>query len=172
MQTLDEMIAAFVTPHAPTELWQSTSCGLSDIEIDSQGRWFHQGREIKRQSIIKLFASVLVYEDNQHILITPHEKCDVVVKDAPFIIQSWTVQTFNERPLIVCEDNLQRQWPLCERFPIQLKQYNGQTIPYLCLTNGLTARVSRNVYYQRAELAEQDVLGAYLNSAMQKHYFA
>ena len=35
-----------------------------EIHIASDGRWFHQGGEIKRIAIVKLFASVLSRDNN------------------------------------------------------------------------------------------------------------
>ena len=58
-----------------------------EIHIASDGRWFHQGDEIKRIAIVKLFASVLSLDnDGRYWLTTPAEKGEITVEDAPFII--------------------------------------------------------------------------------------
>lgn len=170
MKSLNELIAVLVTPHAPTQLWRTAPCGLIDMSIDNQGRWFHQGSEITRLEMMKLFASVLNYSQGIYTLITPSEKCQIQVADVPFLIKTWTTYQLGTQSVIVCEDNLGRQWPICEQFPLITKLYCGQVVPYLCLPNGLTARIQRSVYYQWADIAEQDSKGAYLNSANNRYY--
>ncbi|KAF7768936.1 hypothetical protein PCIT_a3464 [Pseudoalteromonas citrea] len=163
-------MAALKTPHAPTEKWQPSTCGLIDISIDSQAKWHHQGSEITRAGLVKLFASVLSCKNGIYTLTTPSEQCVIDVQDAPFLITAWYIHPVDIGSVIVCEDNLGRHWPLCEHFPLEIKQYKGQWVPYLMLPHGLTARLQRNVYYQWADIAEQDIQGAYLNSANTRYY--
>lgn len=170
MHTLNDLIAALTTPHAPTEQWHSGTCGLIDISIDSQAKWYHHDSEITRIGLLKLFASVLNYTNGTYTLTTPSEQCEINVQDAPFLITAWHTHPVDIGSVIICEDNLGRHWPLCEQFPLEIKEYQGQPVPYLVLSHGLTARIQRNVYYQWAEVAEQDIQGAYLLSANKKYY--
>ena len=65
-----------------------------DIRIASDGRWFHEGDEIRRFELVKLFASILVLDDKgDYWLATPAEKGRITVDDAPFIIRDLTVKT-------------------------------------------------------------------------------
>ena len=58
-----------------------------DIEIKADGRWFHEGGEIKRIGLVKLFASVLSCDEaGRYWLTTPVEKGEIRVEDAPFVI--------------------------------------------------------------------------------------
>ena len=43
----------------PLEQWQPDKRGEVDIRIDRDGRWFHEGDQIKRQPLIDLFATLL-----------------------------------------------------------------------------------------------------------------
>ncbi|BBN83080.1 hypothetical protein PA25_30650 [Pseudoalteromonas sp. A25] len=166
MSSLTDLIAELVTPHAPTEQWSGQECGMLDMHIDEQGRWFHQGGEIKRLGLLRLFASVLSCEQQRHWLTTPVERCEVQVADVAFMICSWYHHSLDKSTVIVVEDNLGRKWPICERFSVQLKCFQGQLLPYVNVGNGLQARVARNVYYQWIEeLAEQDKQGVYIRSA-------
>ncbi|MBD1582404.1 DUF1285 domain-containing protein [Pseudoalteromonas sp. S16_S37] len=171
MSSLSDLIAELVTPHAPTEQWSGQTCGMLDMSIDEQGRWFHQGGEIKRLGLLKLFASVLSCEQQRQWLTTPVERCEVQVADVAFLISSWYRQSSDDGEVLVAVDNLGRKWPICEQFPLLLRRFHQQDLPYLQLGRGLQARVSRNSYYQWVEeLAEQDKQGVYICSAGQKYY--
>ena len=57
-----------------------------DIRIANDGRWFHEGDEIRRIEMVKLFASVLMLDETgDYWLVTPVEKGRIIVDDAPFI---------------------------------------------------------------------------------------
>ncbi|PCK30795.1 DUF1285 domain-containing protein [Pseudoalteromonas piscicida] len=174
MSKIDALIAQYVTTHAPTETWSAPSCGFSEIKITADGRWFHQGTEIKRKPLIALFASVLSFDGKQFWLKTPAESCEVEVEAHPFIITQWhycdKAESADLSPCIIATDNLDRQWPICNRFPLALERVDGHLIPFLRLNYGLTARISRNVYYQWAELLKEDEKGFYLSSAKTRFY--
>ncbi|NOU51116.1 DUF1285 domain-containing protein [Pseudoalteromonas sp. JBTF-M23] len=171
MSSLSDLIADLITPHAPTEQWSGQVCGGLDMAIDEQGRWFHQGSEIKRLGLLKLFASVLSCEQQRHWLTTPVERCEVQVADVAFLVCSWYRHSLADIDVLVAVDNLGRKWPICEQFPLRLQRFHQQELPYLQLGRGLQARVSRNSYYQWVEeLAEQDNQGVYICSAGQQFY--
>jgi hypothetical protein len=170
MQSLNELQAALLTPHAPTEKWPQQTCSSGDIRIDKDGRWYYQDSEIKRQALCRLFASVLQCQDSVYTVTTPAEQCEVGVKDVPFIIVGWRVMNSEQGNVIVCQDNLEREWPILGEFEIEIRIYQEQKVPYLKLNYGLSARVNRLVYYQWAEIAEQDERGLYLSSAGLAYY--
>jgi len=172
MQNLQALREALLTPHAPTEKWPQTTCSSGDIRIDDQGNWYYQNSKIKRVNLCRLFASVLQYQNHQYLLTTPAEQCEVEVSDVPFVIVGWREANIQEGRVIICLDNLQREWPICGDFEVQTRIYQGQEVPYLQLNYGLFARVNRNVYYQWAEVAEQDDHSIYLYSAGKKHFLA
>ena len=58
-----------------------------DIRIATDGRWFHEGDEIRRIEMVKLFASVLMRDKTgDYWLVTPVEKGRITVDDVPFIV--------------------------------------------------------------------------------------
>ena len=61
--------------------------GHFNIKIQMDGTWIHEGDPIKRDKLVKLFASVLHRdEDGQHWLVTPVEKGRIDVEvEALFI---------------------------------------------------------------------------------------
>src|SRR5262245_30608796 len=69
----------------PVHLWNPAYCGEIDMRIAADGTWFYQETPIGRLALVKLFASVLKREDDRYYLVTPVEKCGIVVDDAPFM---------------------------------------------------------------------------------------
>ena len=65
--------------------WNPHCRGEIDIRIAADGSWFHQQRRFQRDSMVKLFASILRREDEEYFLVTPAEKLRIEVEDAPFI---------------------------------------------------------------------------------------
>jgi len=71
---------------APVESWDPPYRGDIGLEIQADGRWFYQGSPIERQALIVLFSRVLRCDaDGRHYLVTPAERVDVDVADAPFM---------------------------------------------------------------------------------------
>ncbi|MCP4983690.1 MAG: DUF1285 domain-containing protein, partial [Gammaproteobacteria bacterium] len=64
--------------------WHPGHSGAIDIRIGSDGTWYHEGRAFQRESLIRLFASVLRKQDDEYFLLTPAEKLSIRVDDAPF----------------------------------------------------------------------------------------
>jgi hypothetical protein len=168
--SLNELSKQLSEPSKPFEQWQPAHCGQLSLLIDEQGKWFYAGSEIIRQSMVKLFASVLCNEDGQFYLKTPVEKIAIEVKDAPFIIVNWHSEPTSEGSVICCIDNLNRTWLLGRSESLYINDYKGAAVPYMQLPYGCFARVARNVFYQWAEIAETDELGYFITSAQQKFY--
>ena len=62
------------------------------IKIAGDGRWYHEGGEIHRKALVKLFSSVLKRDSNGVFwLETPVEKGRIEVEDAPFIVTKLTI---------------------------------------------------------------------------------
>src|SRR5512145_2186559 len=71
---------------APVEQWNPPYCSDIGMRIRSDGVWLYQGSPIGRAALVKLFAGVLRKDaDGRHYLVTPAEKIDVTVDDAPFL---------------------------------------------------------------------------------------
>ena len=70
----------------PVSEWQPQRVGDSLMRIAANGRWFHDGGEIKRPAMVRAFASLLMCDaTGRHWLVTPHEKLAIEVEDAEFI---------------------------------------------------------------------------------------
>ena len=125
-----------------------------DIEIASDGRWYHEGGEIKRTRLVKLFASVLSCDEaGRYWLTTPVEKGEIKVADAPFVIVSLRVEGSGSSQEIYLTDNLDTEYHLGKQTPLEMRLKQGEAKPYLVLDRGLCALVKHAVYYEMAELA-------------------
>src|SRR6187549_3501941 len=69
----------------PVHLWNPPFCGDLDMRIATDGTWFYLKTPIGRPALVSLFASVLKREGDKYFLVTPVEKCGIVVDDAPFM---------------------------------------------------------------------------------------
>lgn len=131
-----------------------------DIRIATDGRWFHEDDEIRRIEMVKLFASVLMRDEiGDYWLVTPVEKGRITVDDAPFIVCEMMVSSGAEprSSEIYFRTNLDENIALDAAHPILLRLADDlqQVRPYIEVRNGLLAKLSRPVYYQLAERAEE-----------------
>ena len=140
----------------PVDKWDPDFCGDIDIQIKHDGTWFYMGTPIGRKALVKLFASVLKRENDHYFLVTPVEKVGIQVEDVPFIITQWhkeggklALTTNTGDDLIVSSEN-----------PIQLfaDKKTTATLPYALVRRNLWARLHQNVFYQLAELGEEQEL--------------
>ena len=131
------------------------------MRIDQEGRWYHEGDLIKRIELVKLFANVLSVDDaGQHWLRTPAEFGHIEVEDAPFIITALTSTGERKDRVIKASDNLGRDYTIGPDTRLFFKYQAAKDAsladsrPYLQLPAGLVARLSRPVWYELADLAD------------------
>jgi hypothetical protein len=157
---LDMLIAglpdAALPPVAyPVEQWHPPHCGDSGMRIDREGRWFHEGREIRRPALVSLFARLLRREpDGRHVLVTPVEMLDIAVEDAPLVVIALTSEGEGRDRRLRFRIGATGAWVEADAaHPLLVDTHAGQPRPYLELPAGLRARLARPVYYELAELA-------------------
>ena len=148
------------TPHISFDRLRHIDEQQFDIRIAADGRWFHEGDEIRRVEMVKLFASVLLQDKTGvYWLATPIEKGRITVDDAPFIIcEMFLAAGANPRSNeIHFRTNLDETIALDAAHPILLRPADdSQDLqPYVEVRSGLLAKLSRPVYYQLAEYAEK-----------------
>ncbi|MBT1063923.1 DUF1285 domain-containing protein [Bowmanella sp. Y26] len=134
----------------PVEDWHPDYCGELDLEIHHDGSWHYQGSPIGRQSLVTLFARVLVREGEKYYLVTPVEKVGIQVADAPFLVTGWQQQD----DYLLFSTNINEQYLVSDEHPVQLltDKVSGDLLPYLLVRRNLYARLHQNVFYQLAEL--------------------
>src|SRR5450631_4657050 len=96
----------------PVELWNPPFCGDIDMRIAADGTWFYQKTPIGRPALVRLFASVLKREGDKYFLVTPVEKCGIVVEDAPFLAVELKVETQAGRRILHFRTNVD-DWVAC-----------------------------------------------------------
>lgn len=148
---------------APVERWNPPYCGDIGLAIRADGVWEYRGSPILRPEIVKLFARVLRRDaDGRHYLVTPSEKVDVRVDDAPFLAVEMEVEGLGRQQTLVFRTNVDdvvRSGPghglrFAEERP------GGGLKPYLLVRGRLEARLTRAIYYDLVELIETDIAGA------------
>ena len=140
----------------PLERWQPPLSGRMDLRIDARGDWYHEGGLIQRAALVNLFASVLRREEDGHYyLVTPQEKWQIEVEDAPLLAVTMAVAGEGDEQRIAFTLNVGWHVPLDADHPLQVvTQSNGEPRPYLALEHGLTARLTRPLFYELVDLGE------------------
>jgi hypothetical protein len=140
----------------PVHLWDPAYCGEIDMRIAADGTWFYQGTPIGRPALVKLFASILMREGEKYFLVTPVEKCGIVVEDAPFMAVELQVADDGARRQLCFRTNVD-DWVVCGAgHPLRFEQdaATGGLKPYIHVRSDLWAKVTRAVFYDLADLGE------------------
>lgn len=150
-RSLDEIAAAAAARGLPpVERWNPPHCGSSGMRIDREGRWFHDGKRIEREALVRLFASVLRREaDGRHLLVTPVEKLDIEVELAALRIVAMTHEGEGEARRIAFQVNDGGAAILGPGCPMRF--VDG--LPLVTVRGGIEASLERPVWYELAELA-------------------
>ncbi|WP_299585760.1 DUF1285 domain-containing protein [uncultured Microbulbifer sp.] len=149
--------------HPPVDRWDPEFCGDMDMVIKRDGHWIHEGTEIQRQPLVKLFASILKREADEYFLVTPVEKLRIQVEDVPFVATQVARSSTDENAQkLLFTTNVGDVVELDDESIWQLLEFGtpSQLIPYFEVRKGLMARVSRNVFYQLIEWAEEERQGS------------
>jgi len=138
----------------PVDRWNPARCGDSEMRIARDGTWYHQGSPIGRPAMVRLFSTVLRREpDGRFILVTPAEKLDIEVEDAPFVAVELKSEGEGERMSLAFRLNTGDVVIAGPDHPLRFEAGPEGPHPYLEVRPGLDALVSRPVYYELARLA-------------------
>jgi hypothetical protein len=141
---------------APVEKWNPPYCGDIGMAIRRDGTWFYGGGPIGRMPLVKLFASVLRKdEDGRHYLVTPAEKVDVAVDDAPFLAVEMEVRDPGSGQTLVFRTNVDDIVHAGPGHPIRFARdpTSDGLKPYVLVRGRLEALVTRALYYDLVEIA-------------------
>ena len=140
----------------PLDKWSPTNCGFVDIAIDRDGRWFHEGSEIKRHELVSLFAGLLRREeDGCYYLVTPVEKVEVDVALHPLMVVDATPMTADGEPVLALVLNTGGVFRLNAETGLQ-PEPRAAGAACVNLPNGLSALFTRAAWYRLVELADED----------------
>jgi len=140
----------------PVEKWNPPLSGDIDIRITRQGIWFHEGGEIKRQPLVKLFSSILKRENDDYFLVTPEEKWRIQVEDVPFFFTQLKVERKGNDQALVFSSTTDDLVIVDQQHPLRVAvdTESGEPSPYVLLRGGMEGLISRSVYYQLADISE------------------
>jgi len=138
----------------PVEGWNPTHCGDSGMRIGRDGTWFHEGSPIGRPAMVRLFSSILRREpDGGFVLVTPAEKLDIAVEDAPFVAVEVKSEGSGRQRSLAFRLNTGDLVIAGPDHRLRFEDGVEGPHPYLEVRNGLDARIARPVYYELAEIA-------------------
>jgi uncharacterized protein len=153
----------------PVEKWNPTHCGDSEMRIARDGTWFHMGSPIGRQELVRLFSTILRREpDGGFVLVTPVEKLDIEVEDAPFVAVEMKTEGEGADSRLAFRLNTGELVTADADHALRFEQADDGPRPYLHVRGGLEALVARAVYYDIAERAisgDDDPPGVWSNGA-------
>ena len=139
----------------PVEQWRPQRVGDIDIRIKADGRWFHDGTEIKRRRLVELFATVLRRDADGYCLVTPAEKLRIRVDDAPFIAIDFESDGEGRERRLIVTTNVGDHVLVDAAHPITVEDNRGEPRPYVEVRAGLRALIARSVFYRLVDLAEE-----------------
>lgn len=153
----------------PVDQWHPTHCGDSEMRIARDGTWYHQGSPIGRIAMVRLFSTILRREpDGGHVLVTPVEKLDIAVDDAPFVAVELKVEGSGSDAGLAFRLNTGDIVSAGPENDLRFEQHQDGPRPYLHVRGGLEALIARSVYYQLADIAianDDDPIGLWSGGA-------
>ena len=144
----------------PVEKWNPPFCGDIDMHILRNGKWTYMGSEIKRPAMIKLFSNIIRLDDDGHYyLVTPVEKVRIKVDDVPFVAVSMNKIKVEGVNCLSFTTNVQDEVTLSKENPIEIViSDNDEPSPYITIRKNLKALISRSVYYDLINMAEEEII--------------
>jgi hypothetical protein len=163
MTSLEQLMAALKAQGGgsgkglpPVDQWNPAYCGEAGFEILRDGTWKHEGTRITRESLVKLFASILRKdEDGLTYLVTPVEKIRVDVEDAPFVAIRADRHGEGEAQTILVTTNVGDVVSVGPGHPLRVTQVGDEPRPYVLVRGRLEARILRAPFYELVEWAER-----------------
>lgn len=135
----------------PVESWDPPYCGDIGLAILSDGTWLYRGSPIQRPGLVKLFASVLRKDtDGKTYLVTPAEKIDITVSDAPFLAVE--METTGDGPgrTLVFRTNVDDVVACGPEHPLRFSvdEVTGAVKPYIRVRGRLEALLTRALTHE------------------------
>ncbi|WP_334145844.1 DUF1285 domain-containing protein [Hyphomicrobium sp.] len=159
MERLEDLLkAAEGRGAAPVELWDPPYCGDIGLSVSRDGRWHYQGSPIPRPALVKLFARVLRRDaDGRFYLVTPAEKVDVAVADAPFLAVEMQGLGSGRGQTLLFRTNVDDVVRCGPDHPLRFAAADptGGLKPYLHVRGRLEALVTRALVYDLVERAAE-----------------
>jgi uncharacterized protein len=150
---LSAQVAARKIP--PLDQWNPQETGESEMRIAADGKWFHQGGEIRRPAMVRAFSSLLKCDpDGRHWLVTPFQRLSIMVDDAAFIATD--IQEKRDaagRPALAFRLNSDDLVVCGPENPLRVAGTADVPAFYLSVRHGTEARLNRSTYGQLIDYA-------------------
>jgi hypothetical protein len=143
----------------PVHLWDPPFCGDLNMRIATDGAWYYNETPIARPALVKLFASILKREGEKYYLVTPVEKCGIIVDDAPFLAVELKAEAGQGGRTLSFRTNVD-DWITCgheRELRFERECVTGGLKPYLHVRRGLWAKLTRALSYDVVELGEERI---------------
>lgn len=137
----------------PVHLWRPEHCGDIDILIRADGTWMHEGSPIGRKELVRLFSTVLRLDPDGYHLVTPVEKLRIAVEDLPF--RAVAVEAADGLLRFTTDVGDVVEAGPDHAITVETDPATGEPAPRLHVRRGLEARISRPVFYELVELADE-----------------
>jgi hypothetical protein len=148
----------------PLHLWDPALSGDISIRIDAQGGWHHDNARITRESLVRLFASILRREsDGNYYLVTPGEKWRIEVERHALMVTDIDVREGAAGSTLEATLNTGRRIVIDADHSLSLDPDAGG-VAVLHLNHGLTALFTRAAWYRLIEMADTQSGAAVLRS--------
>jgi hypothetical protein len=150
------LLQAHAHPARPVERWDPPYCGDIGLKIAPDGTWLYRGSPISRPSLVKLFSGVLRRDaDGRTYLVTPKEKVDVAVEDAPFLAVEMEVKGRGREQTILFRTNVDDVVAVGPAHPLRFgppaSPSGGK--PYVLIRGRLEALVTRSLAHDLLAMA-------------------
>lgn len=152
----DLVAAAQMRGDLPVETWDPPYCGDIGMKIRADGQWIYSGSPIGRARLVKLFSRILRRdEDGRYYLVTPVEKVDVEVEDAPFLAVELDVSGKGRDQVLSFRTNVDDVVVVSPQNPLvcKVETATGGLKPYIRVRGRLDALVTRALCYDLADMA-------------------
>lgn len=142
--------------HPPVDQWNPPYCGDIGLSIAADGTWLYRGSTIGRPALVKLFSSVLRKDtDGKTYLVTPDERVDVTVADAPFLAVEMEITGYPPHQELTFRTNVDDVVACGPAHPLRfaVDEKTGAIKPYLRVRGRLEALVTRALTYELLNMA-------------------
>jgi hypothetical protein len=143
-----------------------TETGDYDMRIGRDGTWYYRGEPIGRKRLCQLFSTILQRDEGgDYWLVTPVERGRITVDDAPFVAVEMTSglgqgdgqDGIGKGRVLKFRTNLDHWVTADADHPISVVHNpdTGEPSPYIRFRDKLDALISRSVFYELADIAEE-----------------
>ena len=138
----------------PVHKWNPPFQGKIDMRITRQGTWLYNSTPINRPAMVRLFSTILRRDGDRYYLVTPVEKVEIDVDDAPFTAIDFEAAGEGCDQVVMFETNVGEKVIAGPDHPIRLQigENDRVTIPYILIRDNLEAIVDRKSYFRLIDI--------------------